>query len=80
MRCCRTWSGDFRRPSRRSTGYPSFDFPDVETNYDMVCVRHPYEYPMNEGRVVSSSGLDIPVEDYEKYFEEQHVQAEQRAA
>ncbi len=29
---------------------------------------------MNEGRVVSSSGLDIPVEDYEKYFEEQHVQ------
>jgi len=50
-----------------------FEFPDVETNYEMVCIRHPYEYPMNEGRVVSSAGLDIPVEDYEKYFEEQHV-------
>ncbi len=49
-----------------------FDFPDFETNYDMVCVQHPYEYPMNEGRVVSSSGLNIPVEEYEKYFEEVH--------
>ena len=28
---------------------------------------------MNEGRVVSSGGLDIAVEEYEKYFEEQHV-------
>jgi len=50
-----------------------FEFPDVETNYELVCIQHPYEYPMNEGRVVSSAGLDIPVEDYEKYFEEQHL-------
>ena len=39
----------------------------------MVCIKHPYEYPMNEGRIVSSSGLDIAMEDYEKYFEEEHV-------
>ena len=50
----------------------SFDFPDLEVPYETVCIRQPYEYPMNEGRVVSSSGLDIAVEDFEKYFEEQH--------
>jgi coenzyme F420-reducing hydrogenase alpha subunit len=27
---------------------------------------------MNEGRVVSSCGLDIPVEQYEQHFEERH--------
>ncbi len=32
------------------------------------------EYPMNEGRIVSSEGLDIPAADYEKHFEEEHVQ------
>ncbi len=50
-----------------------FDFPDLEIDYDFVCIKHPYEFPMNEGRVVSSGGLDIPMEDYEKYFEERHV-------
>lgn len=50
-----------------------FEFPDLELDYEFVSLRHPYEYPLNEGRVVSSGGLDIPVEDYEKYFQEEHV-------
>ena len=50
-----------------------FDFPDLEIDYDFVCIKHPYEFPMNEGRVVSSGGLDIAMEEYEKYFEEEHV-------
>ena len=29
---------------------------------------------MNEGRIVSSGGLDMPVEEYEKHFSEEHVQ------
>jgi len=33
----------------------------------------PHEYPMNEGRVVSTSGLDIPVEEYEQHFDERHM-------
>ena len=50
-----------------------FDFPDLEIDYDFVCIKHPYEFPLNEGRVVSSGGLDIAMEEYEKYFEEEHV-------
>ena len=30
-----------------------FDFPELDIDYEMVCLRHPDEYPMNEGRVVS---------------------------
>jgi coenzyme F420-reducing hydrogenase alpha subunit len=50
-----------------------FDFPDLEMKYECVSVKHPNEYPLNEGRVVSTSGLDIPVEDYETHFEERHM-------
>ena len=51
-----------------------FDFPVLDIDYEMVCLRHPDEYPMNEGRVISSSGLDLAMEDYETAFEEEHVQ------
>src|SRR5262249_40922290 len=34
---------------------------------------HPGEYPLNEGNVVTSSGLDIAVEQYEQHFQERHV-------
>ena len=50
-----------------------FDFPELELEYDCVSLKHPDEYPMNEGRVVSTSGLDIPVEEYEQHFEERHM-------
>ena len=49
-----------------------FEFPDFEQDYECVALRHADEYPMNEGRVVSSSGLDIPVEKYDEHFEERH--------
>ena len=50
-----------------------FEFPDLEIDYDCVSLKHPDEYPMNEGRVVSTSGLDIPVEEYEQHFDERHM-------
>lgn len=50
-----------------------FDFPEFERDYDMVALVHPDEYPMNEGRVVSTSGLNIDVEEYEQHFQESHV-------
>ena len=50
----------------------TFDFPDLEIDYDFVCLKHPDEFPMNEGNVVSSSGLNIPVGDYEQHFQERH--------
>jgi coenzyme F420-reducing hydrogenase alpha subunit len=50
----------------------SFDFPDLRMDYDCVCLQSPDEFPMNEGHVVSGSGLDIPVEEYESHFAERH--------
>jgi coenzyme F420-reducing hydrogenase alpha subunit len=51
----------------------SFDFPDLDMDYECVTVKHPTEYPMNDGRVASTSGLDIPFEEYEQHFEERHM-------
>ncbi|NUN12090.1 MAG: nickel-dependent hydrogenase large subunit [Myxococcales bacterium] len=51
----------------------TFDFPDFSFDYEFVSLRHPTEYPFNEGRIVSNRGLDIAVADYEKHFQEQHV-------
>jgi coenzyme F420-reducing hydrogenase alpha subunit len=51
----------------------TLDYPDFEMDYDFVSTGHPEEYPINEGHVISSSGLDIPVEEYEEYFVEEHV-------
>ncbi len=48
-------------------------FPDIEQDYEFVSLRHPSEYPLNEGRVVSSGGLDIAVTDWPEHFEEFQV-------
>lgn len=50
-----------------------FDFPERERDYTFVALRHPNEYPFNEGRIVSNRGLDIAVRDYDDHFEESHV-------
>lgn len=50
-----------------------FDFPDHERNYTFVALRHPQEYPFNEGRIVSNRGLDIAPSEYDEHFEETHV-------
>jgi coenzyme F420-reducing hydrogenase alpha subunit len=48
-------------------------FPDFEQDYEFVSLRHPDEYPFNEGRIVSNKGLDIPIREYEDNFIEEHV-------
>ena len=45
-------------------------FPDINQAFTSVALRHVDEYPMNEGRIVSSDGLNIAVEDYQRYFQE----------
>jgi coenzyme F420-reducing hydrogenase alpha subunit len=50
------------------------DFPDLERDYEFVSLRHPDEYPFNEGRIVSSGGIDISPDDYAQHFEEIHVE------
>jgi sulfhydrogenase subunit alpha len=51
----------------------TFDFLDIEHDYDFVALHHADEYALNEGRIVSSSGLDIGVAEYEQHFVEQQV-------
>ena len=51
----------------------TFPFPDFERDVEFVALRHPDEYPLNEGRLVSSRGIDIDIADYEDIFEERQV-------
>ena len=48
-------------------------FPDFTADYEFVALRHPDEYPFNEGRLVSNKGLDILVQAYDAHFVEEHV-------
>ncbi|KAA3614335.1 MAG: Ni/Fe hydrogenase subunit alpha [Planctomycetota bacterium] len=52
----------------------TLDFPDLEPDYEFVALRHPDEYPFNEGRLVSSKGLDFPIEEFYDHIEEVHVE------
>jgi coenzyme F420-reducing hydrogenase alpha subunit len=49
------------------------EFPDFEPDYEFVALRHPEEYPFNEGRIVSNRGLDIAVSEFEEHFVEEHL-------
>ncbi|HYB61068.1 MAG TPA: nickel-dependent hydrogenase large subunit, partial [Methylomirabilota bacterium] len=51
----------------------AFEFPDFEQDYEFVALRHPDEYPFNEGRLVSNRGLDVDAAEYEDHFVELHV-------
>jgi sulfhydrogenase subunit alpha len=51
----------------------TFSFPDFDHDYQFVSLRHPTDYPITEGRIVSNHGLDIPVSEYEEHFLETQV-------
>ena len=66
------WARDAARETVRwVAGLP---FPDFEQDYLFVALRHPEEYPFNEGRLVSNRGLDISIDHYEENFVEEQVQ------
>ena len=48
-------------------------FPEFERDYEFVSLRHPDEYPFNEGRIVSNKGLDIDVSEFDDHMVEEHV-------
>lgn len=48
-------------------------FPDFAPDYEFVSLSHPSEYPLNEGRIVSSRGLNISAAEFERVFLEEHV-------
>lgn len=51
----------------------TFSFPEFEMNYEFVALRHPDEYAIIDGRIVSSGGLDIAPSEWRDHFEEIHV-------
>ena len=53
--------------------FSGFDFPDLEVNYLFVALRHETDYPIAEGHIVSSSGLDIDVAAFPEHFFERQV-------
>jgi coenzyme F420-reducing hydrogenase alpha subunit len=66
------WARDAALETVRWTA--TLPFLDFAPDYEFVALRHPAEYPFNEGRVVSSKGLDIAVTDYDNHFVEEHVE------
>ena len=51
----------------------ALEFPKFEQPYEFVSLFHPEQYPISGGRIVSSQGLDIAIDDYELYFNERHL-------
>ncbi|HEY6797487.1 MAG TPA: Ni/Fe hydrogenase subunit alpha [Kineosporiaceae bacterium] len=51
-----------------------FSFPEVERDYEFVALSDPDgRYPIDTGRVVSSTGVDVPVQEFPEHFVEYHV-------
>jgi coenzyme F420-reducing hydrogenase alpha subunit len=65
------WARDAAVETVRWVG--GFEFPDFERDYLYVALRHDGDYPITEGRIVSSSGLDIGVREYDEHFVEEQV-------
>ena len=51
----------------------SLKFPKLVQEFSSVSISHSHEYPMNEGNLISSQGLHIPVDQFENHFEEKQV-------
>jgi len=64
------WARDAAVETVRLVG--GFSFPEVERDYEFVALRHPAEYAILDGRLVSNRGLDIAVREYEQEFTEEH--------
>ena len=47
--------------------------PEFRRDARLVALRHPGEYPMNHGRIVSNDGLDIAAAEWPNEFNEQQV-------
>jgi len=50
-----------------------FDVPDLHCNCEYVALGDETEYAINEGRIISTKGLNIAVEDYRRTFSESQV-------
>jgi sulfhydrogenase subunit alpha len=49
------------------------ELPDDDQDFTCVALHHPEEYPMNAGRIVATTGLDIDISEYQQHFTETQV-------
>jgi sulfhydrogenase subunit alpha len=66
------WARDAAIETIRWTS--GFNFPEAELDFEFVSVCHPDEYPFNEGNIVSSKGIDIPVSEFNEFFTEEQAE------
>lgn len=58
-----------------------FEFPDLTQEHTFVALRPEAErqppgstgYPLEDGRLVATTGLDVPIEEWPTHFHEEHV-------
>lgn len=50
-----------------------FDFPDLRVGHEFVSLRHPEEYAVLSGRLVSDRGLNIGIDEFDTEFAEFQV-------
>ncbi|QBR84805.1 Ni/Fe hydrogenase subunit alpha [Legionella israelensis] len=62
--------GDCERLIQWTATLPKIDNSHPFTS---VSLRHPDEYPMNEGKIVSDQGLEISIDQFDDYFKENQV-------
>jgi sulfhydrogenase subunit alpha len=55
------------------TWVAGFDFPGFDRDYEFVSLRHRDQYPITEGRIAATSGLDITPTEYDQHFTEFQV-------
>jgi coenzyme F420-reducing hydrogenase alpha subunit len=48
------------------------DFPDDNQDFVNVAMHDPDEYAIQQGRLISDTGLDLSIGDYEQHFAEHH--------
>ncbi len=65
------WARDAALETVRWTA--GFDFPPCDRPYTFLALQPSAEYPFNEGRIVSSNGLDIAPSEFEAHVDESHV-------
>lgn len=53
--------------------FTTLDVPRRPRDVELVALHHPDEYPMNEGRIRSSRGLDVAANEFDATFEETQV-------
>ncbi len=50
-----------------------FTMPDLAIDHAFVSLAEPGRYPIDAGRLVSSTGLDVPVQEFEEHLIEEQV-------